>query len=134
MGSRCCFAEKSPTLTRTRCKTGGHMLLPHLRYMTIQELEELQGFPGGHLRIPAGVSLKAYAGMLGNAFSVPVVGRVALALLKTVGKIPIRFPDPWADDAGPVLESRLASNRSKRRRFNSRARSAGASSSHQSTL
>ena len=63
------------------------MLLPHRRYMTIHELEELQGFPCGQSRIPAGVTLKAYAGMLGNAFSVPVVGRVALALLKTVGRI-----------------------------------------------
>ena len=37
--------EVSPTLTRSRCKLGGHMLLPMKRYMTLVELEELQGFP-----------------------------------------------------------------------------------------
>ena len=61
--------EVSPTLTRSRCKLGGHMLLPMKRYMTLVELEELQGFPGGHLRVPAGVTAQHYAGMLGNAFT-----------------------------------------------------------------
>jgi hypothetical protein len=61
--------EVSPTLTRSRCKLGGHMLLPMKRYMTLVELEELQGFPGGHLRVPAGVTAQQYAGMLGNAFT-----------------------------------------------------------------
>ncbi|CAL1152354.1 unnamed protein product [Cladocopium goreaui] len=88
--------EKSPTLTHSRCKSGGHMLLPMQRHMTLNEIEELQGFPGGHLRIPAGVSKKKYAGMLGNAFTVSVIGRVALNLLKMVGKVPPEHFDPWA--------------------------------------
>ena len=64
------------------------MLLPTQRYMTLNEIEELQGFPGGHLRIPAGVSKKKYAGMLGNAFTVSVIGRVALNLLKWSARCP----------------------------------------------
>lgn len=72
------------------------MLLPMKRYMTLTELEELQGFPGGHLRIPSGVSKNKYAGMLGNAFTVSVIGRVALNLLKMVGKVDLEHCDPWA--------------------------------------
>ena len=72
------------------------MLLPTQRYMTLNEIEELQGFPGRHLRIPTGVSKKKYAGMLGNVFTVSVIGRVALILLKMVGKVPPEHFDPWA--------------------------------------
>ena len=91
--------EKSFTLTRSRSRTGVYMILPHRRFMTLHEVEALQGFPEGHLRIPAGVSPKQYAAMLGNAFTVSVVGRVSLHLLKVIGKIPWNYPDPWATEA-----------------------------------
>ena len=66
------------------------------RMMTRHELEVLQGFPAGRIRLPAGVSEKVYAGMLGNAFTVPIVGRVCLALLRTVGIVDPTWPDVWA--------------------------------------
>ena len=57
------------------------------RVMTRREAGALQGFPAGRIRLPEGVSERIYAGMLANTFTVPVVGRVCLALLRTVGHI-----------------------------------------------
>ena len=91
------MAEKSPCLTRGRAGTHGHYLLPQRRMMCLAELEELQGIPAGHLCIPAGVTESQYGQMLGNAFTVPVAGRVAIALLKQVGKLPVDYPDVWAE-------------------------------------
>ncbi len=85
-----------PCLTRTRAGNGGHYILPLRRWMTVEELEALQGFPRGALSIPAGASKKHYAAMLGNAFTVSVVGRVALALLKTTGVVRSDHVDVWA--------------------------------------
>ena len=53
--------------------------------MTLREIELLQGFPSGWLRFPPGVSEQQAACMLGNAFTVSVIGRIALRLLKTLG-------------------------------------------------
>ena len=64
--------------------------------MTRREVEVLQGFPAGRTRLPPGVSDKTCAGMRGNAFTVPVVGRVCLALLRTVGIVDPTWPDVWA--------------------------------------
>ena len=89
--SRCC-----PCLTRSRCVGGGHWITNMRRMLTRREMEVLQGFPAGRIRLPAGVSEKTYAGMLGNAFTVPVVGRVCLALLRTVGTVDPTWPDVWA--------------------------------------
>ena len=61
------------------------MLLPMKRYMTLVELKELLGFPGGHLRVPAW-----------QRFHSSVIGRVALAPLKTIGKVDDGVTDPWA--------------------------------------
>ena len=60
------------------------MLLPMKRYMTLVELKELLGFPGGHLRVPAWQRFHS------------VIGRVALAPLKTIGKVDDGVTDPWA--------------------------------------
>ena len=89
--SLCC-----PCLTRARCLSGGHWITNMQRLMTWREVEALQGFPAGRIRLPAGVSDKMYAGMLGTAFTVPVVGRVCLALLRTVGLVDPTWPDVWA--------------------------------------
>ena len=89
-------AGVSPCLTRRRCEDGGHWLINMNRRMTLVEMERLQGIPDGRLRIPTQVPARSYRGMLGNAFTVSVVGRVALRLLRAVG---IRCPgdtDPWA--------------------------------------
>ena len=66
------------------------------RLMTRREVEALQGFPAGRIRLPEGVSERIYAGMLANTFTVPVVGRVCLALLRTVGLVDPTWPDVWA--------------------------------------
>ena len=93
--------EKSPCLTR--CRQNGHFLLPQNRMMALEEMEELQGFPAQHMRIPGGVTLRQYSAMIGDAFSVPVAGRVAVALLKIVGKLPQNWPDVWADQAPKIV-------------------------------
>ena len=92
-------------LTRSRCVEGGHWVSTKRRRMRIPEMERLQGLPPGLLQIPDGVSERQYAGMLGNATSVSVIGRVALALLRTVGLVDPRFPDVWNDGATAAAES-----------------------------
>ena len=45
---------------------------------------------------PATVTERRYKGMLGNAFTVSVVGRIALSLLRTIGIAGPEVKDPWA--------------------------------------
>jgi DNA-cytosine methyltransferase len=79
----------SPCLTRSRCLAGGHWLVSQRRMMTLSEIEALQGFPPGQLTLPTGTSASQYAGLLGNAFTVSVVSRVAMALLRTIGAVDV---------------------------------------------
>ncbi len=87
----------SPCLTRTRCGGGGHWVSNKGRMFTLKEMERLQGFPCGAagLRRPPGVTDRQYAKMLGNAFTISIVGRVALALLRTVGVAGDTHRDIW---------------------------------------
>ena len=75
------FIDVCPCLTKSRCEKGGHWLLNLNRAMTIVEMARLQGIPDGRLKIPGAVTEKRYGGMLGNSFTVSVVGRIALRLL-----------------------------------------------------
>ena len=93
-------AMMSPCLTRTRCSEGGHWLVNHRRMMTLSEIEALQGFPKGLFRLPIGVSTPQFANMLGNAFTVSVIGRVALSLFRTLGIVDERCQDIWASSNG----------------------------------
>ena len=71
--------------------------------LTLREMEALQGFPSGHLAIPPGrprITERQCAGMLGNAFTVAVTGRVALALLKTTGLVDDTVADVWSLSCG----------------------------------
>ncbi len=88
---------RSPCLTRTRCGGGGHWVSNKGRMLTLKEMECLQGFPcgAGGLRRPVGVTDRQYAKMLGNAFTVSVVGRVALGLLRAVGVAGDTHDDAW---------------------------------------
>ena len=90
------FVDVSPCLTKSRCETGGHWLLNLNRKMTIDEMARLQGIPDGRLQIPKAATEKRYKGMLGNAFTVSVVGRIALSLLRTIGIAGPEVKDPWA--------------------------------------
>ena len=85
----------SPCLTKSRAAGYGHYVMHRRRMMLKPEVERLQGFPPGRLVLPAAVTEQQYLGMLGNAFTVPVVGRVARALLVAVGAVPASLPDPW---------------------------------------
>ena len=89
-----------PCLTKTRCMEGGHWLTRQRRMMTLSELEALQGLPPGYLRLPTGVTECQFAGMIGNAFTVSVIGRVALNLLRAVGVVKETCEDIWADGIG----------------------------------
>ena len=65
--------------------------------MLTSEMLKLQGFPTKRLARPSGVSARQFQCMIGNAFSVNVMGRVALKLLKTVGLVKEKeCPDVWA--------------------------------------
>ena len=90
----------SPYLTRCRCGTGGYFLTHKGRMMETTEMLKLQGFPLRRLRRPKGVSERQFRMMSGNAFSVPVIGRVAIRLLFTVGLVKGDAkgnpPEPWA--------------------------------------
>ena len=58
-----------------------------------------EGIPPGRLTWLAGLTQSKYAAMIGNAFTAVVIGRVALQLLQTVGKLPSTDPDDWAEQA-----------------------------------
>lgn len=90
----------SPCLTRSRCGSGGYFLAHKGRMMETTEMLKLQGFPLRRLRRPTCVSERQFRMMIGNAFSVPVIGRVAVRLLFTVGLVKGDAkgnpPEPWA--------------------------------------
>ena len=91
----------SPCLTRTRCGSGGHWISSRGRRMLRVELERLQGVPPGRLQLPPGVTERQYQQMLGNAFTVSVIGRVILRLLQTVGLLSPNVQDVWSSPASP---------------------------------
>ena len=57
------------------------------RLMTTAELLAFQGFPKGRFSLPDGVHERDLRQMAGNAFSVPVIGKIEIALLKLVGLV-----------------------------------------------
>ena len=66
------------------------------RMLCVPEMEALQGIPPGYTKRPSIVINRQYAAMLGNAYTVSVVGRVALSLLSSVGLVDrARFRDIW---------------------------------------
>ena len=91
------YIDWCPCLTRSWCRAGGPWIANLNRRMLTAEMESLQGIPNGRLVRPNGVSLTNYRAMLGNGFTVGVVGRVALKLLQTIGRLPHSWPDAWAD-------------------------------------
>ena len=69
------------------------------RHLLIEEMEALQGIPEGRLSWPSGMKRCEYGVMVGNSFTVGVIGRIALRLLKTIGKLPLAWRDAWADES-----------------------------------
>ena len=67
----------------------------------VSEMETLQGSPTGRFAWPKGITRSKYSGMIGNGVTAGVIGRVALQVLKTVGKLPSEYPDYWGIRNGP---------------------------------
>ena len=80
--------DRCNCLTAGLCKTGGPWIVNLCKRMVLREIETLPGIPPGRLTLPAGIAQSKYAAMIGNAFTAGVIGRVALQLLKLVGKLP----------------------------------------------
>ena len=97
-GGQVCV-DKSPCLTASGCRCAGYWVANLNRHLLVEEMEALQGIPLGRLRWPSGMSRSVYGAMIGNSFTVGVVGRVALRLLRTIGKLPVAWPDVWADES-----------------------------------
>ena len=63
----------------------------------------MQGFPVNRYDLPKAVSLNKFRGMIGNAYSVNVAGRVMLQLLKTIGVVDAGHVDVWEEYAKGLL-------------------------------
>ena len=74
--------DYSPTLTRTRCLSKDYWSMRHAARLTTTEMMRLQGFPVGDITIPAGVTDCQMAGMLGDAFAIPVMVRILECAVK----------------------------------------------------
>ena len=93
------FVDKSPCLTAAGCRCGGSWVANLNRHLLIEEMEALQGVPEGRLSWPSGTTRSKYGAVVGNRFTVGVIGRIALRLLKTIGKLPLAWRDAWADES-----------------------------------
>ena len=98
---------RCPTLTRSRAMSGGFYVSSHRRMLTTTEMFRLQGFPDSRIEFKnlmkstkhgkrTKVSEREVRGMIGNAMTVPVVGRVVRAACQTCGLISLDLPDPWS--------------------------------------
>lgn len=85
--------DHSPTVVRSN--PHAIWLYKHGRSVTTDELGVLQGFPVGHLSLPATVSSTQLASMYGNAFCVAVMRRIFCRLLASIGVA--KFKDPWGE-------------------------------------
>jgi site-specific DNA-cytosine methylase len=97
---------RSPTLTRTRAMQGGFYVTTHRRMLNTAELFRLQGFDPDRIfwkglpkRTAGGrkgkVTEREVRGMIGNAMTVPVVGRVLRMACQACGLIDMCVRDPW---------------------------------------
>ena len=87
----------SPCITRHRGAHSGFWIFSKHRMMTIKEMERLQGVPTQRIDIKRMASPRQYGQMLGNSFSVSVVGRVIRSSLISLGIFNRQeLPDPWA--------------------------------------
>lgn len=78
------FVGATPCLTAARSAQGGFWLLGHRRMMTVSELLRLQGIEPAGTEIATVVSARQAGLLIGNAFTLPVVGRVLVSALRTV--------------------------------------------------
>ena len=93
------YINQCPCLTGSACRRASPWILNLNRPLSVAEIETLQGIPDGRLKRPKGVTYTQHRGMIGNGFTVGVVGRIALRLLQTVGLLPSEWPDIWENHA-----------------------------------
>ena len=91
-----------PTITRARAGVGGFFMTKEWRMMSDVELANFQGFPKDRLRWSdlvteknRPVTRRQFQMMLGNAFTVPVIGRILWKALMLTKKLDKSTPDPW---------------------------------------
>lgn len=77
--------EATPCLTSTRGGQGGFWLLGKHRMMTVAELCRLQGLDPDTTCLGVVVSKRQAGMLLGNSFTLPVIGRVLAACLRSIG-------------------------------------------------
>jgi len=86
------FAGYTPCLTAARGAQGGFWLLGRHRMMSVEELLRLQGFDPLETEIAQTVSARQAGSLLGNAFTLTVVGRVLVNALRSHG---LAVEDPF---------------------------------------
>lgn len=85
------FVYRTPCLTANRAAQGGFWLAAHSRMMTVDELLRLQGIDPSSTRMAEVVSARTAGMLIGNAFTMTVVGRVLVSALRSFGQ---RVEDP----------------------------------------
>jgi site-specific DNA-cytosine methylase len=79
------FVQHTPCLTACRGAQGGFWLVAHSRMMTVDELLRLQGIDPASTRITEVLSARAAGLLIGNSFTLTVVGRVLVNALRCYG-------------------------------------------------
>ena len=79
------FVGTTPCLTAARGAQGGFWLLGHNRMMSLDELLRLQGLDPSSTHMASTVSSRQAGMLIGNCFTLPVVGRVLISALRACG-------------------------------------------------
>ena len=88
-----------PCLTRERAKKGGFWVSTRGRLTTTDEMFRFQGLDPAAIKFESlGISVTEIRGMLGNAMTVNVCGRVLRELIVCAGLVHHPPADPWAED------------------------------------
>ena len=91
--------HKSPTLTRTRSRSGGFWLSTHERRMTQDEMMKIQGLTlhsfGDYFEL--GITRAAVNTAIGNAMSCNIIERLCCKALCTVALVEEPMADRWED-------------------------------------
>ena len=79
------FLRRTPCLTAARGAQGGFWLLGKHRMMTVEELLRLQGFNPSQTQLTQVLSVRQAGALIGNSFALPVIGRVLVRALCSIG-------------------------------------------------
>ena len=79
------FLSRTPCLTAARGAQGGFWLLGKHRMMKVEELLRLQGFNPSQTQLMQVLSMRQAGALIGNSFALPVIGRVLVRALCSIG-------------------------------------------------